>query len=358
LEVQQELTAHTMMSLAYVGSQNGRLPWSGLANAAKQASPAGTPNATVDTLRAVPWANINNYTMSIARSSYNGLETKLDHKFSNGLSSLVSYTWSKSIDEGSGYFGVENALFGGGSTVQTFWNLRSARGVSGYDITHFFSWANVYELPFGRGKQFLTGGPLSWILGNWETDSILQARSGTPYNLQVSGDIATLKGSAPSIGTYGRPNIISDPFSAGPVAANPDPLCHFTVSQTIPAGQPQAGKKGSAPDVVGGRANYFNPCAFTQPSGAFGNLGRNAFRGPAVWNMDFAMMKNFLLGEQMRLQLQFQFFNVFNVQNWETPSQVTINTSGTTINSNAGQITSLAQGTTPRQMQFGLRFVF
>src|SRR5581483_7179041 len=196
LEVQQELSPSTMLSVAYVGSQDGRLPWSGLANAARQPSPANTPTATVDTLRAVPWANINNYTMSIARSSYNALESKLDHRFSNGLSSLVSYTWSKSIDEGSGYFGVENALAGGGSTVQNFYDLRSARGPSGYDITHFFSWANVYELPFGRGKRFLTGGPLSWILGNWESDSILQARSGVPYNLQVSGDIANLKGSA------------------------------------------------------------------------------------------------------------------------------------------------------------------
>src|SRR6185437_15578150 len=246
LELQQELTSHTMFSIGYVGSQDGRLPWSGLANAANRAFPSGTqaslPAGTtcqtatvtvVDCFRAVPWANINNYTMSIARSSYNALESKLDHRFSNGLSSLVSYTWSKSIDEGSGYFGVENSLAGGGSTVQSFWDLRSARGVSGYDITHFFSFANVYELPFGRGKRFLNGGPLSLIFGNWETDFLLQARSGTPYNLQVSGDIANLKGSAPSIGTYGRPNVIADPFTAGPVMANPDPACHFTVSQKM-----------------------------------------------------------------------------------------------------------------------------
>ena len=364
LELQQELTANTMFSVAYVGSQDGRLPWSGLANAARQPSPNTTCAktdtacnnayiASIDAMRAMPWVNINNYTMSIARSSYNGLESKLDHRFSNGLSSLVSYTWSKSIDEGSGYFGVENSLAGGGSTVQSFWDLRSARGVSGYDITHFFSFANVYELPFGRGKRFLNGGPLSWIFGNWETDSILQARSGTPYNLQVSGDIANLKGSAPSIGTYGRPNVIADPFTAGPVMANPDPACHFTVSQKMPNG-----KFGSAPDSVLNKTNYFNPCAFTQPQGGFGNFGRNGFRGPAVWNTDFALMKNFPIGEVMRLQLQFQAFNIFNIQNWEAPSQVTINSSGTTVNPKAGQITGLAQGTTPREMQFGLRFVF
>jgi len=358
LEIQQELSPHTMFSAAYVGSQDGRLPWSGLANAARQATPNSTCASTdtacknaytaaIDAMRPMPWVNINNYTMSIARSSYNGLETKLDHRFSNGLSSLVSYTWSKSIDEGSGYFGVENSLAGGGSTVQSFYNLRSARGPSGYDVTHFFSWANVYQLPFGKGKKFLSSGPLSWILGNWESDSILQARSGIPYNLQVGGDIANLKGSAPSIGTYGRPTVISDPFAAGPVMANPDPKCHTTVSQG-----------GSAPDSVLNKTNYFNPCAFTQPQGSFGNLGRNAFRGPAVWNMDFGMMKNFPIGEVTAIQLQFQAFNVFNVQNWEAPSQVTINSSGTTINAKAGQITGLAQGTTPREMQFGLRFVF
>jgi len=360
LELQQELTSHTMFSIGYVGSQDGRLPWSGLANAANRAFPSGTqaslPAGTtcqtatvtvVDCFRAVPWANINNYTMSIARSSYNALESKLDHRFANGLSSLVSYTWSKSIDEGSGYFGVENALAGGGSTVQNYYDLRSARGPSGYDITHFFSWSNVYELPFGRGKKFLSGGPLSWILGNWESDSILQARSGIPYNLQVTGDIGNLKGSAPSIGTYGRPNVIADPFIAGAVAANPDPKCHATVSQG-----------GIAPDSVLNKTNYFNPCAFAVPSGSFGGLGRNAFRAPAVWNMDFAMMKNFPIGEVTRIQLQVQAFNVFNVQNWEAPSQVTINSSAAAINGKAGQITALAQGTTPRELQFGLRFVF
>jgi len=359
LEIQQELTPHTMFSMAYVGSQNKRLPWSGLANSARQPSPASATKAQVDALRAVPWANINNYTMSIARSSYNALETKLDHRFFNGLSSLVSYTWSKSIDEGSGYFGVENALAGGGSTVQNYYDLRSARGPSGYDITHFLSWANVYELPFGRGKSHLASGPLSWILGNWETESILQARSGIPYNLQVTGDIANLQGSAPSIGTYGRPNIISDPFAAGPVPSNPDIHCSVSVGQTV--FNPATGKNeaGIAPASVGNAINYFNPCAFAIPGkGTFGNLGRNAFRSAAVWNTDFALMKNFPIGEVMKLQLQFQAFNVFNVQNWEAPSAVTINSSGTAINGKAGQITSLAQGTTPRELQFGLRFVF
>jgi hypothetical protein len=170
----------------------------------------------------------------------------------------------------------------------------------------------------------------------------MQARSGAPYNLQVSGDVANLKGSAPNIGTYARPNLIANPFQAGPVPANPDAACGKTLSQG-----------GKAADVVGNSATWFNPCAFAVPSGAFGNLGRNPFRGPAVFNLDTSMFKSIPLPKEgYTLQLRFEAFNVFNVQNWDVPSGVTIGTS------NAGQITGLAAGTTPRQLQFGLRLQF
>jgi hypothetical protein len=349
LELQQELTPNTMFSVAYVGSSNGRLPFTGLANAARQASPNGTPAAQVDALRAMPWVNANiTYTRSIGRSNYNALETKLERRFSNGLHSLVSYTWGKSIDTSSGYFNVENGP-GGGSTVQNFYDQGSARGVSGYDITHFFSWATVYELPAGRGKKWLQSGPVSWFLGNWQANYILQARSGQPYNLQVSSDAANLKGSAPNIGTYARPNIIADPFTAGPVPSNPDAGCQKTISQG-----------GKAADNVHTATTWFNPCAFVVPVGSFGNLGRNAFRGSAVFNMDFSLFKSLPLPrEGMDLQLRFEAFNVFNVQNLDVPGGVGAGAGTVTAgNASFGQIAGLAAGTTPRQLQFGLRFVF
>src|SRR5205823_6362020 len=98
---------------------------------------------------------------------------------------------------------------------------------------------------------------------------------------------------------------------------------------------------------------WFNPCAFTTPINSFGNLGRTTYRGSSVFNMDFSMIKNIPLPrEGMRLQMAFEAFNVFNIQNMEVPSQLNI------TNRSAGVITSLAQGTTPRELQFGLRFVF
>jgi len=360
-ELQRQLRPTMLVSVAYAGSQSGRLPYgAGNANAASQAFPSGTPASVVDATRQMPWVTAGlTYSRPIGYAHYHALESRIQRQFASGLYSLVSYTWGKSTDVGSGYFNVENGP-GGGSSIQNYYDQSTARGVSSYDISHFVSWATIYELPAGRGKKWFHSGPAEWLLGDWQANYIFQARSGAPYNLQVSGDVANLRGSAPGgPGTYARPNLIADPFVAGPVAANPDPKCQLTISQG-----------GKAADAVYTSASWFNPCAFGVPSGAFGNLGRNVFRGPHVVNMDFSMFKSILLPrEGMSLQLRFEGFNVFNIQNYDTPAnaQLTIN-SGTVnvpgvgtvpaIATGAGKITTLAQGTTPRQLQFGLRFVF
>jgi carboxypeptidase family protein/TonB-dependent receptor-like protein len=363
-EVQRELTPSTMISVAYVGSKNGRLPYSGNANAARQASrntcaandgPCSTAFlASVDTLRLMPWVGAGlNYTQNIGYSNYNALESRFQRRFTKGLSTLVSYTWGKSIDVSSGYFNVENGP-GGSATIQNYYDQGTARGVSSYDITHFLSWANVYEVPFGHGKRWFNSGPASWLLGDWQINSIVQARTGAPYNLVVTGDLANLRGNGSNgPNNYLRPNLIADPFVAGPVTANPDPLCAKTISNG-----------GKAADATHTAQTWFNPCAFGVPNntGAFGSLGRNVFRGSAVYNADLSLFKSFAIREGMKLQLRGEAFNIFNIQNLDTPSVVTINSSGSTIasgaNGTAGRVTALAQGTTPRQLQFGIRFVF
>jgi hypothetical protein len=350
LEIQRELTPTSMVSVAYVGSKNGRLPYAGFANAARQASPNGTAASVIDSLRLMPWVSAGfTYTTNIGYSNYNALESKFQRRLSKGLSTLISYTWSKSIDVSSGYFNVENGP-GGGSTIQNYYDQSTARGVSSYDIPHFLSWATVYELPFGKGKHWFRSGPGSWVLGNWQTNFIMQARSGAPFNLQVAGDLANLRGGAPgTIGNYLRPNLIADPFKAGPVAANPDPACQKTISNG-----------GKAADKVRTIVSWFNPCAFGIPSGSFGSLGRNVFRGKSVFNTDLSLFKSFPIRENWELQFRMETFNVFNIQNWDTPAagNLTLNTNATTLSNNVGRITGLAAGTNPRQIQFGLRLMF
>jgi hypothetical protein len=364
VEFQRELGKSSMISVGYVGSVSRRLPYSGLANTANKASvnPCAANDtacrasffAQVDLLRPMPWVGAGvNYTLAIGRANYRALETKFQRRFTNGWSTLVAYTWGRSRDTGSGYFNVENGP-GGSSTIQNFWDQNTAWGVSSYDVTHFLSWATLYELPFGKGKRWLRSGPASWILGNWQANFIAQARTGAPFNIIVTGDLANLGGSASSQGlstpnNYLRPNLLADPYLAGPVSANPDPNCQKTISQG-----------GRAADQTRTIASWFNPCAFGIPSGAFGNFPRNGLRGPSVYNIDLSIFKSFPIGERFKVQFKAEAFNVFNIQNWETPANanLTLNSSATAIAPNVGKITGLAQGTTPRQIQFGLRLIY
>jgi len=366
VEYQRELSKSNMISIAYVGSVSRRLPYSGLANSASKTlvNPCATTDAAcratffaqVDQFRAVPWVGAGvNYTLATGRGNYKALETKFQRRFTDGWSTLVSYTWGRAKDTGSGYFNVENGP-GGAATIQNYYDQSTAWGVSSYDVTHFVSWATLYELPFGKGKKWLKSGPGSWILGNWQTNFIAQARTGAPFNIIVTGDLANLGGSASLQGlstpnNYLRPNLIADPFVAGPVIGNPDPLCQKTISQG-----------GRAADRTRTIVSWFNPCAFGVPNntGLFGSLPRNAFRGPAVYNVDFSAFKTIPISERFKLQFRVEAFNVFNIQNWDTPANanLTLNSSGSVIAASVGKISNLAQGTTPRQIQFGIKLNF
>jgi hypothetical protein len=114
------------------------------------------------------------------------------------------------------------------------------------------------------------------------------------------------------------------------------------------------------PGAVHTIATWLNPCAFGIPSGAFGDLPRNTFRGPAVYTVDLSMFKSIAVNERFKVQLRAEAFNVFNIINWDTPANanLTLNSNATAIAPNVARITGLAQGTTPRQLQFGLRLVF
>jgi len=86
-------------------------------------------------------------------------------------------------------------------------------------------------------------------------------------------------------------------------------------------------------------------------------LGRDVFRGPAVFNVDFSLFKSFPLPKEgWKLQIRFESFNVFNIQNWDTPSTQSSDSGLTLGNAAFGQINSLAHD--PRELQFGVRFVF
>jgi len=325
LQVQQQLAPTTTFSLGYAASKSTRLNYTGFANAAQHASnPATTTTAQVDALKYIPWMAPNwHYSIDTGYANYNALLVNLQKRFSNSLNSIVSYTWSKSLDNSSGWFEAENGT-GGGSVVQNFFDPRNAYGVSSYDIKHYFSWSTVYSFPFGKGQKWLQTGLASYVLGGWKANYLFQKRSGQPFNLNVGGDPAFISGNNGSVANYSRPNVVGNPLQGS---------CGST-----PVGQ--RGTKGYC---------VINPSAFAVPVGSYGNMGKMPFRVSGYNNLDFSLVKETPLYEDVHLELRAESFNTYNVVIPGNP--------GTTVGtSSAGLATS--QGNSPRQLQFGAKIIF
>lgn len=313
VEIQREMRQSLMMSVAYVGSHNGRVEYAGRAAAAVRPGVDSTGRkllrAEVNELR--PWPHITGsfrYEDDIGVSSYHSFQYKLQKRFSGGLAALLSYTWQKSIDTSSGWFNAENGI-GGGSNVQNYHDRDSNRAVSSYDVPHLLTLATVWEIPFGKGKPWLSSGAAAAVLGNWQMNWFVLARSGQPFTVEVGGDPANI-----GVSGYARPNLVGNPRLSNPTAQQ-----------------------------------WYNPDAFAIPKLEFGSAGRNILRTDGVWNADFGLQKNVPFGEARQLQLRFEAFNLFNHMDLGNPA--------TRIDrSSPGRITSISHA--PRQLQFGARFVF
>jgi hypothetical protein len=293
-----------LLSANYVGAVSNRLDYGGWANVAT------TPGdkSTIP----FPYMTIFDYDRSTANSNYNALQVKFEHPMQAGLQYLVSYTWSKSIDDSSGLFNSENGA-GGGSAIQNYYDPGSNRSVSAYNVPQFLSVFVLYDLPFGKGKQFLNTGIASTLIGGWEINTLSQLRSGQPYTLQVSGDIADVGDTEE---TYGRPNRVP---GASPSVSHPS------------------------------KTEWFNVAAFSTPSGSYGNVGRDSMRASSVYDSDFSLLKNFEFKEGVGLQFRAEYFNLFNIINYAPPNS-------NISNSNAGTVTSTELP--PRELQLALKLTF
>jgi len=307
--VERQLGQNTVMSANYVGSQSHRLTVGGLYNVALTPGP-GTP-AEVTARQPYPYISPTFYDRSIGNSSYNAFQFSTNHRSSNGLTYLVAYTWSKSMDVGcSGFFGIESC------SVQDPYNIRGDRSVSGVDLTHVLSASATAPLPFGKGRRFAnSGGWFDYIIGNWQLNGILTLTSGLPYNVFISSDIPNVGNFAPWSGNV-RANQIGDPNLSNP-----------------------------------GIGEWFNTAAFAPPSPfTFGNSGRNSLRADWFKNLDLSLFKDFPFNEKRRLQFRAEAFNVTNTPTWGIPVNDLNNPA------QLGSITSTRS--TERQLQLSLKLYF
>jgi hypothetical protein len=308
VEVQREITRNLMVAVGYVGSHNGRLEYAGRAQSppAPAIAPDGrrlTP-AERDQLR--PWPHIQGdfrYEDSIGWANYHALQFKIQRRFAGGLATNLSYTLSRAKDTSSGWFNTENGV-GGNAAAQNFHDIDAAYGLAGYDVPHILTWGGIWELPVGPKE-----GGLSWLVGNWQLNWNLLARSGQPMTIQAGGDPANI-----GFNGYSQADLVGDPDVSDP---NPD--------------------------------QWFNTAAFANPVNNFGNSGRNILRAPAYWIVDLGLQKNIPMGQQRSLQLRVDLFNVFNHIN-DDPPNIDVG------NANFGRITGI--WSTPRQLEVGARFIF
>ena len=249
---------------------------------------------------------------NVGNTGYHALQTRLEKRFSSGVSFLASYTWSKLIDEASSVF--DATIFTGpvaNFPVADSFNRKLERDVSSGDIPQDFVFSAVYDLPFGRGHRLNPRGFAGRLAGGWELTGLLTLQSGLPLAVTQATNFNSFAG----FGTQ-RPNRVANP--------------------TLPASDRST-------------AEWFNTAAFTvAPQFTLGTSSRNPVRGPGYQDVDVAFLKRTSLSEKMDLQFRAEFFNLTNTPPLGTPN-VVLGTPG------FGSITSAGD---PRVIQFGLKLEF
>jgi len=250
---------------------------------------------------------------SMAHSSYHALQVKFRKRYSSGLQFLAAYTFSKTMDDVSsvaGFLGDQNPGY-------TNNNRRDLdRSISASHIPHNLAFNFQWELPFGKGRQFLNqGGVLNHVAGGWILNGIASIQSGSPISIDSR------------VNTNGSQGGGQRPDSTGISSKS----------------------SGSTKDRING---WFNNAAFVDaPQFAFGNVGRFLpdNPGPALHNWDISILKDFTLTERFRLQFRTEMFNAFNMVNFRNPGGVTFGLP------NFGVITATDPA---RVIQFGLKLYY
>jgi len=242
--VQRQVGRSGILEVAYVGSKGTKLL---TARDINQPQPSALPPGLPFVPRPDPRFDDIDLLESRANSNYHSLQTRFQQRLSKGFAALVSYTFSKSIDNASNFF----SSAGDPNFPQNSYNVRAERGRSNFDVRHRLSASYSYDLPFGKGRTyFADAGWISTILSGWQSFGIVTLQSGRPFTVALLPDIDN-SGTGRSILGFGandRPNVTGDPNSG---------------SRTTD--------------------RWFNTAAFSfPPRGTFGNAGRIFWRDQVI----------------------------------------------------------------------------
>ncbi len=240
---------------------------------------------------------------NLNKTTYHGLQVKVDRRFRNGFLVTNSYTLSRAWD-----YVNENGTVSSPIDFELSW----AR--SSFDRLHNYTLTGVYELPWGPGKHWMSEGTLGKIVGGWQLSGIFVAQSGVPLNITGNPNLNTP-------GTETHPNL--------------------TGSNRVLGG-------------LGPGNLYFDPTVYSLPAaGVQGNMTRNSGpEGPGYWGLDGSLFKRFSVGGSRYAEIHVDAYNVTNSVRWGNPGTGFSTAAGNTF----GQITGTTGG--QRSLRFGARFVF
>jgi hypothetical protein len=336
LSVQRELPGNMLLDVAYVGNHALKLLLLADYNQARPLTSAelalpAAQRPSLDARRPIQGFRTISAALNSGFSNYHALQVKFERRFAQGLYLLNSFTWSKAIDNVSQ---VLEEPGGNTGNPQNLYNMAADRGVGAYDQPFNNTTSFVWDVPVGRGRAFWGNLPyaLDAVLGGWTLSGINTMTSGQAVTFRYNpGQVVTAN--LPSFigGVALRPNLVGDPI--------------------LPKGDRTIDR-------------WFNTEALRLPTldQPFGNAGRNIGRGPAFYQFDFGLQKNFALpfNEASKVEFRAEFFNLFNKTNFGTPNS---NASGIVFNA-SGQLTATGgfgqiRSTFPaRQVQLALKIAF
>ena len=340
--IQYSITNTSTIQAAYVLTKVNNLQMNLSSNNVSQILPKGT-----DTTNLVPFPHLGNggYSESIGKSAYNGLQVTAQQQSWKGLNFLASYTWSKTLTDAGdllngGSVGGIRALQVPGLGVPFDYSLAS------FDIRNVFHFSGGYELPFGKGKQFLGNANrlTDSILGGWSVNYILVLQQGQPQTFgcptgTTSGTNCNdlrVQGQSPKLGIthqsankgrprwYNNPQAFNQPCTLGGTIDNPTPIIDSPNKGCIPV---------TGPAVLGGKTDTAT--------------------GPGYKKLDFSIFKSFPITERYSFQFRADTFNLFNHPNFSAPDNTNFN------DPQFGDIGSTRDAPYgSRQIQFALKFYY
>jgi len=302
------------------------------------------PGANVKTAMPFPdFARGAGFRKTEGHSMYNGLQTKLEQQYSNGLNFLLAYTWSKALSDAGDQLDAGGTAGGFRAADIPGYGPKYDWTYANFDLPHVIHFSGGYQLPFGWHERFLNRpGMLDRLVGGWSINWLTTLQGGQPVALTC------------------------------PTATTTGSTCYVVEV----AGQDQ--KLGLHTDTNGKLSWYGNPAAFAQPC-AYGStttpagcvaganaLGGNltATRGPGFHRLDFSTFKAIELNDKLSMQFRAEFFNILNHPNFNSPNfsgngVLGVANSGNFTNANFGEIGSTRDAPyDPRQIQFAAKLFF